>query len=69
MCDKIPESDPRYPQVRATIVEQTGCIEVHDVLEACLQTNGKDWRKCQMQVQELGKCVRRNSSKLARQPI
>lgn len=63
MCDKIQEGNDKYIESRNT-VQKTGCIEYHDAVEICLKEHGKDWRSCQAQVSELGKCVRLAKDKL-----
>lgn len=57
MCDKIEEGNPKYTDSRV-FVEKSGCVGAHDALELCLKNNGKDWRQCQNEVADLGKCVR-----------
>ncbi|CAG9332905.1 unnamed protein product [Blepharisma stoltei] len=56
MCDKIQEGNEKYNDSRA-IVEKSGCAGPHDTLELCLNKH-KDWRKCQVEVVELAKCMR-----------
>lgn len=59
MCDKIKEGDSKYDSMRKAIEEQ-GCLIEHDVLELCLKKYDKDWRKCQKEVENLGKCLSSN---------
>ena len=56
MCDKIKEGDNRYSNMRK-VIEDRGCSIFHDVLELCLTKYDKDWRKCQKEVGDLGKCL------------
>lgn len=57
------DSDVKYEGMRAT-VEKIGCNEHHNILENCLKANHKDWRICNNEVIDLGKCMRLNRNKI-----
>jgi hypothetical protein len=56
MCDKIKEGDERYYSMKE-IIDLRGCGTAHNVLDLCLTKYDKDWRKCQKEVADLGKCL------------
>lgn len=59
MCDKAQEGDPSYQAAKS--YSKPECLEANSELQRCLDSTGKDWRKCQVQVAKLSKCMRGNS--------
>jgi hypothetical protein len=59
MCDRIREDDERTQQMKSN-VNLNKCLEVNKVLEKCLQENGRDFRKCKNEVNELRNCFQKN---------
>ena len=42
------------------VINQDGCGRFYGLLESCLGDHGRDWRKCQAQLQAWKKCHQRH---------
>ncbi|KAK1444790.1 hypothetical protein BgAZ_106960 [Babesia gibsoni] len=48
-------------------IAQTGCAEQYDCLLDCLDKHNREWKRCQSELKELGKCMKGADPK-TRQP-
>lgn len=61
MCDRIRETDERNVTINS-ILKESGCLEINQMLSKCLLNNGRDFRKCKNELDQLKICQEKSNS-------